>query len=213
MGQDAQQLRREIASTRDDLGQTMDAFEDRVSPSRIIERRKSRIKESVSNFSSKVMGNIDYAKGAVTHTAGDIKAGAEDKITNAQQTIGDTTDMAGEARQAALGQTQGAPLVAGALAAGIGFVASVIFPGTKAEGQAAQRVAEAAQPLVDEVKESGGEIASTLKEQGQQSAEQLRESAAQHAREVKDTAQQVAGDVKSDAKQTASDAAESARPS
>jgi gas vesicle protein len=216
MGQDAQQLRREIANSRADLGQTMDAFEDRVSPSRIIERKKSRMRESVSNLSQRVMGNIDYAKGAATNAAGDIRDGAEHKAADAKTAVanapGMAQDLAHDARAGAMHQAQGSPLLAGAVAAGIGFVASVVFPGTKAEGHAAQRLQDAAQPLVDQAKDAGTELASSMKEQGQDSAQQLRQSAMDHARDVRDTAQSVADEVKSDAKQTASDAAESARP-
>ena len=43
MGQNADQLKREIADTRNDLGNTLDAIGDRVSPSRVIQRRKNRV--------------------------------------------------------------------------------------------------------------------------------------------------------------------------
>lgn len=206
MGQDTQQLRQEISATRQDLGQTMDAFEDRVSPSRILERKKSRVKESVNSLSQKVMGNIDYAKGAVTHTAGDIKSGTEEKIAGVQSKVGQTGEVAHDARDAAMHQAQGTPLLAGAVAMGLGFVASVIFPGTKAEGQVAQRLTSAAQPLVDEARSIGGDIASSVKEQSHESAEQLRESAMEHAQEVKGTAQEVADGVRSDATDKVADA-------
>ena len=42
MGQSAEELRYEIADTRAELGQTLDAIGDRVSPGRMIERRKNR---------------------------------------------------------------------------------------------------------------------------------------------------------------------------
>ena len=42
MGQTAEQLKEQIAGTRDDLSETLDAIGDRVSPGRVIERRKNR---------------------------------------------------------------------------------------------------------------------------------------------------------------------------
>ena len=43
MGQGPEELRHDIERRRDDLGETIDAIGDRVSPGRIIERRRNRI--------------------------------------------------------------------------------------------------------------------------------------------------------------------------
>ena len=42
MGQSAEELRREIEETRDNLTGTVDAIGDRVSPGRIVERKTNR---------------------------------------------------------------------------------------------------------------------------------------------------------------------------
>ena len=57
-------------------------------------------------------------------------------------------------------QAKGQPLVAGAVAFGLGFHAAAAFPGTPAEGQLAHRVQDMAQPAVDQLKESGQEAVS-----------------------------------------------------
>jgi hypothetical protein len=43
MGQSAEELRRDIERTREGLGETLDAIGDRVSPGRIMERKKNRV--------------------------------------------------------------------------------------------------------------------------------------------------------------------------
>ena len=66
--------------------------------------------------------------------------------------------------QGAIAQTKGQPLVAGALAFGVGFLIASAFPGSQTEGQVAQKIREAAQPAVDELKQAGHEAAAALKE-------------------------------------------------
>ena len=87
-------------------------------------------------------------------------------------------------------------MVAGAIGFGIGFLAAAVFPGTETEGQLAQRVQDAAQPTVDQIKQSGQEAVSALKEPAQQAAQQLKVSATAAAGQVRDVAQDAAGDTK-----------------
>ena len=49
MGQDAEELRREIEASRAEMSNTLDAIGDRVSPGRVIERRKNRMKNAVQS--------------------------------------------------------------------------------------------------------------------------------------------------------------------
>jgi len=53
MGQNADELRRNIETTRENLGETVEAIGDRVSPGRMIERRKNRV---MTNFRNNVNG-------------------------------------------------------------------------------------------------------------------------------------------------------------
>ena len=56
MGQDADQLKREIEDTRGELGGTLDAIGDRLSPGRMVERRKNRMMNGLHNVRDRVMG-------------------------------------------------------------------------------------------------------------------------------------------------------------
>ena len=57
MGQNADELRRNIETTRENLGETVEAIGDRVSPGRMIERRKNRVMTNFRNIRERVLGS------------------------------------------------------------------------------------------------------------------------------------------------------------
>src|SRR4051794_41986204 len=75
VGQSAEELRREIEATRGDLGTTIDAIGDRVSPGRIVERRTNRMRGGIRSVRESVMGRASSATGAVTGTASGAAGG------------------------------------------------------------------------------------------------------------------------------------------
>jgi len=84
MGQSAEELRRDIERTREGLGDTLDAIGDRVSPGRIMERKKNRVTTGLRTARERVMGTVTDTTHAVTgrvsesvHSVGD---GAHDPI-------------------------------------------------------------------------------------------------------------------------------------
>jgi hypothetical protein len=130
MGTNTEELRREIEQTRHGLGDTLDAIGDRVSPSRVIARRKNRVSGAVRNARERVMG-----------------VGAD-----AGHAIGNTTESAlqsvHDAPQAVRSQAQGSPMAAGAIAFGIGFIAAAAFPPSRAEQQMAGNLTERIEPTI-----------------------------------------------------------------
>ena len=56
MAERTTELRSEIEDTREHLGDTLDAIGDRVSPGRIVERRKNRARQSIDTMRERVMG-------------------------------------------------------------------------------------------------------------------------------------------------------------
>jgi hypothetical protein len=56
MGKSTQELRGDIEHTREDLGETLDAIGERVSPGRIVQRRKARVRHAFSSARESVMG-------------------------------------------------------------------------------------------------------------------------------------------------------------
>ena len=61
-------------------------------------------------------------------------------------------------------QTQGNPLMAGAIAFGVGVLTASVFKPTEIEKQAAGQLMDKAEPLTEELKETGQETVEHLKE-------------------------------------------------
>jgi ElaB/YqjD/DUF883 family membrane-anchored ribosome-binding protein len=174
MGQSAEELRREIESTRDDLGQTLDAIGDRVSPGRMVQRRKNRVVNGLSSVRDRVMGTASDAG----HAIGDTAGGAVDTLKGTPDTV----------KQ----QAQGNPLAAGAVAFGFGVLMASVFPASAKEKQVAEQLKEKAQPLADDLKETGQEMAEHLKEPAREAVASVKDTAAEGQQAVTDTARDAA---------------------
>ena len=201
MGQRAEELRQEIADTRDDLGVTLDAIGDRVSPGRMMDRRKERVRSRFSDVRERVMGSAD----TISTRVGEMVPSSGGGMSGSGMTEA-VTGMAGSARDALrdapqLGRqsAQGNPLLAGALAFGFGFLVASVLPKSDTEQEAANRMAENLQPMKDTLTEVGQQVASVAKESAAQIAEQAKEEASEAAQQVKESASQAAEQVKSDA--------------
>ena len=189
MGQSAAELRQEIEDTRDDLGETLDAIGDHVSPGRMIERRKNRLANGLHEVRTRVMG-----------TASDTSAAIGDSAGGAMDSIKGTPD-------AVRHQTQGNPLAAGAIAFGFGVLLASVFPASEREKQAAGQAMDKAEPLKEELKHTGEEVAEHLKEPAREAIEHVKESATEGQQAVAETAKEAAGATT----QTAREAADTVR--
>lgn len=181
MGQDADELRRDIERTREDLGGTLDAIGDRVSPSRIMERRKNRMRNSIETMRMRVMGTVHDG----THAVHDGTGQAMHKVGD---TMGTAVDSVKHAPEAAKHRTEGAPMVAGALAFGVGFLAAAAFPPSRREREMAPALLEKAEPIKQEVASAGSEIAHHLQEPAKQHAAEIGERVKESAQEVSSAA-------------------------
>lgn len=177
MGQDADELKRDIERTRDDLGGTLDAIGDRVSPSRIMERRKNRMRNTVESMRTRVMGTMHDGTHSVHETTGQA-------VHKMSDTMGSAVDSVKHAPDAARHRTEGAPMVAGALAFGVGFLAAAAFPPSRREQQMAPQLLDKVEPLKDELTSAGTEIAQHLQEPAKQHAAEIGERVKEGAQEV-----------------------------
>jgi hypothetical protein len=182
MGQSAEELKRDIADTRTDLGQTLDAIGDRVSPGRIVERRKNRVMNGLSSVRERVMGSATNAG----HAMGE---GASSTVDTIKGTPG-----------AVVQQTQGNPLVAGAVAFGVGVLMASVFPASAKEQELAGELRDKAQPLADDLKQSAQEMAEHLKEPAREAVEGVKQAATEGQQAVADTAKEAAGSAKESAR-------------
>jgi len=174
MGQSPEELRREIEQTRSELGGTLDAIGDRVSPGRIMERRKNRFRDGVGSVRDRVMGPVETTRStfaSVPSRAGDAGSGVAGSVAeHASGMASGVADTVKSAPDVARSGAQGSPLAAGALAFGVGFLAAVVFPGSEKEAELAQKAQQAAEPLKEEAQRVGQEVAANLQEPAQQAA-------------------------------------------
>ncbi len=114
MGEDPEQLRAEIARTRAELGQDLDTLVEKVSPSKVVERKVDATKEAVVGVKDKIMGTASAAKesvmgsspstgtyatsGAVGHGGGH---GVGDRVGSAGSAVAGAAGSAGHAVQGA----------------------------------------------------------------------------------------------------------------
>jgi ElaB/YqjD/DUF883 family membrane-anchored ribosome-binding protein len=181
MGQSTEELKRDIEHTRADMSGTIDAIEDRVSPSRMIQRRKNRVSESVHTLRERVMGAASDMEHGVAAAASDVTGTIKD------------------APQAVAKGTEGAPMVAGAIALGLGFLVAVAFPTSRTEREAGTKVADKLEPAKQELMNSAKEVAENLKEPAKQAAQEVKDAASESATAVTSTAREAVEDTKQQA--------------
>lgn len=189
MGQSTEELSTQIAGTRQDLATDLDALQDRVSPSAIVERRKAAVRGRMIVARERIMGTAhgvrDTADSRTSGAAESVKGTAEDAMRKTGDTIG------------------GSPLAAGLVAFGAGMVISALIPASEQEKRAAEQVVETAKeqahPLMEDAKAAGQEIGSNLKESATQSAEEVKTTAAEAASRVKQEGSSSAESVRSEA--------------
>jgi hypothetical protein len=171
MGEDPDQIRREIEQTRSEMGDTVEALGYKADV-------KGRAKDSIADKRERLKERITGTAGTVsdaTPDAADVKQGAR--------------------RAAGVAQENPIGLALGSVA--VGFVAGMLVPSTRVEdeklGPMADDVKERAKETGQEALERGKQVAQdaaesakeTAQQSGQQQADQLRSSAQQQADELR----------------------------
>ena len=192
MGQSADQLRREIDETRQDLSGTLDAIGDRVSPGRIVQRRTERVRRVFSSARESVMGSAEMVS--------DTAQGATGQAGSAVSTVAST---ARHAPQQMLRQTEGNPLAAGLVAFGVGLVVASIIPASEPEQRVAEALQDKVEPLREQLTEATRQVKDEVQDATRTAAEHVKETVSEAAGEVRDQAQSSAEHVKDEATSTA----------
>ena len=202
MGEESEQLRREIDETRRELGTDVDALTEKVSPSRVVGRRVDKARDAVGGLKEKVMGTTSNA----TSSSGD-------GISSAASTVADTTSSTA---QAARRGAEGNPLAAGVIAFGLGWLLSSLLPASQKEREVASTIKDQAQPALQPVAQKAGEALSevkdSLREPAQQAVQSVKETATDAADTVKQEAQSSAADVQDQAKQSGQQVRQQSQP-
>ena len=214
---DPDQIRREIERTQMSLSTDVDALTEKVTPSRIAQRRVDRVRGTARGWKDRVMGNEPVSTGtaygrydsgpSVADRAQHLAGSASDRISGTAQsaasTVSDTASSAADAvqqtPQAVVRQTRGNPLAAGLVAFGAGWLISSLLPASQREQelaeQAKQRASEIGQPLVEAAKDAATEMKDNLQEPAQQAVESVRATATDAGQTVADESRSAAQDV------------------
>ena len=181
MGQDPDAIRQDIAQTRAEMSETVEAVGYKAD---VPSRAKEAVSDKVETVKSKVSDTATRAKEAVAGTT---------------SRVGDVTPSRGEVTQQtrrAAGLAKENPLGLAIGAAAIGFLAGLAVPSTRVEderlGPVADQVKDKARETGQEALERGKQVAQeasqaavqTAKERGQEHGQDLAESAKQNAKQV-----------------------------
>jgi Protein of unknown function (DUF3618) len=174
MGQDPSEIRQQIAQTREDMGETIDALGYKAD---VPARAKDKVTGTVDRARESVAGTVDSLKGAVTGSAGSLREATPGR--------GDVAQKA----QTAVGVAQSNPLGLAIGSVAAGFLIGTLLPATRVEdrriGAIADDVKEHASEVGQEAVEHGKQMA---KEVMQSAAETAGDSAAKHGQELRETA-------------------------
>src|SRR6185312_13466980 len=182
-------IRRQIEDTRRELSYDVDALNEKVNPSRVVDRRVSAAKGRMTNLKERVMGSAhdttSSAHGMASNAAGSVQDAASSAAGTVQDAASTAVDAVQQAPQMVKQRAQGNPLAAGLIAFGVGWLVSSLLPASEKEKQLAQQ-AEAA------VRENKDALLQPAKEMAQEMGDQLKPAAQQAVEEVKSTAQDAA---------------------
>jgi uncharacterized protein YjbJ (UPF0337 family) len=198
MGQSTEELNVEIEQTRQSMTANVDALQDRVSPSAIVERRKQAARGRMLGVRDKVMGSAQSARssasGGVSSTVGSTKDSASGAVDSVRGTASDAVSGAQD-------KVQGAPLAAGLVAFGAGMIVAALIPASEKEAVAAGHVVDAAkehgQPVVDQARSMAQDVAQDVKETATQAAHEVKDTATDSAQRVKSEGQSGVDEVRS----------------
>ena len=181
MSNDPEQIRREIERTRSELSDNVNALGDKVNPGSIARRQVGRVRGAAVSVKEAVMGS------------------ASDAADTGQRCRHAMGDAVSDAPNAVARKAQGSPIAAGLIAFGAGLLVSSMLPASRAEQQAAEKVKDTAQPMVDDLTDAAKQVAGNLQEPAQHALEEVKATATDAAATVKDEATSAADDVKSQA--------------
>jgi len=163
-------LRRDIDDRRASMSDTLEAIGDRVSPGRMLERRKNRVVVWFGSMRDRVMGTAQDMSDRMSEKAHAVGSAPSDSLDKVRS------------------NTIGAPLVAGGLAFGVGLLIGSLIPPSRTEKQVGQKAMQAAEPIKHELREAGQEMVEQLKEPVGEAVEDVKQTAQQGAQQVRQSA-------------------------
>jgi gas vesicle protein len=203
-------IRRQIEDTRRELSYDVDALNEKVNPTRVVDRRVSAAKGRFAGMKDKVMGSAQDTTSSARGTASNAAGSVQDAASSAAGSVQDAASTAAHAVQQApdaiTRQAQGNPLAAGLIAFGVGWLVSSLLPASEKETQLASQaesaVREHKDALLEPAKQAAQEMGDQLKPAAQQAVEEVKSTAQDAVGTVKDEGQSAAQDVQGQAQQS-----------
>jgi ElaB/YqjD/DUF883 family membrane-anchored ribosome-binding protein len=199
---DPEAIRRQIEQTQRELSYDVDALNEKVNPSRLMDRRVSAAKGRFGRVRERVMGSAHDTRATAQYRTQSAAGTVQDRAQDAAESVQGAAQQAAHAVQQApdtiVRQAQGNPLAAGLIAFGVGWLVSSLLPASERERELAQQAESA-------VREHKDELLAPAKQAAQEVGEQLRPAAEQAVQEVKTTAQDAAQTVKQEGQSAAQD--------
>lgn len=184
------EIRRDIERTRAELSQNVNALGDGSNPGNIARSQVDKVKEGAHNLKERIFGSEEdpYDDGSLGQ--------AGDRV---QQAVGDARQAIDKAPGQLKQRTRGNPLAAGLIAAGIGALIGGLIPASRKEQEYAEKLKDAAEPLVEEVKGMAVDAKNHLQPQAEQAFAEIKDAAQEGAEHVKADAQDAAETVSAEA--------------
>jgi hypothetical protein len=203
-------IRRQIEDTRRELSYDVDALNEKVNPTRVVDRRVTAAKGRFSSMKDKVMGSAQDTTYSARDSASTAASSVSDAASSAAGTVSDAASSAAQAVQQApqtiTRQAQGNPLAAGLIAFGVGWLVSSLLPASEKEQQLASQaesaVREHKDTLLEPAKQAAQEMGDQLKPAAQQAVEEVKSTAQDAAATVQDEGRSAASDVQGQAQQS-----------
>src|SRR3712207_9069668 len=140
---DPDAIRRQIEQTQRELSYDVDALNEKVNPSRVMDRRVSAAKGRFTRARDRVMGSAHDTRATAQYRTQNAAGTVQDKAQGAAETVQDAAQQAAHAVQQApdtiVRQAQGNPLAAGLIAVGLGWLVSSRPPAAPRERELAQQ--------------------------------------------------------------------------
>jgi Protein of unknown function (DUF3618) len=226
---DPEQIRREIEQTQANLGQDVDALTEKVTPSKIVERRVDRARDTATRLKDKVMGAnpmhssghtashsngggvqaaasqaADRVSGTASAAAATVSDAASSAASSVQDAASTAADRLQEAPQAIRQQARGNPLAAGLIAFGAGWLVSSLLPASRREQELADQTKQMARDKVQPVlQQVASEVGDNLREPAQQAVESVKSTAQDAGQTLAEEGRSAAQDVQGHAQDAA----------
>jgi hypothetical protein len=209
---DPEEIRREIERTQASLSQDVDALTEKVTPSKIVERRVDRARDTAVRLKEKVMGSNPTNSGHHISSGGGVTGGVSSAASQAADRVSGTASSAASSVQGAASPAASSVQGVASTAAGAVQDAASSAAGAVQEAPQAIRRQTRGNPLAAGLIAFGaGWLVSSLLPASRREQE-LADQAKQVAQEkVQPVLTQVAGEVKENLAGPAQDAVESVK--